>query len=52
MSEVIWHWTKGNIDIFKKQIDLVEKAIKDGELVVMVDKPHIFVHSHLWFNYF
>ena len=48
MSEVIWHWTRGNIDFFTKQIDLVEEAIKEGKLVkTLVDKPHIFIHSHI-----
>ena len=48
MANVIWHWTRGNIDIFTKQIDLAEKALKDGELVnTLQDKPHIFIHSDL-----
>jgi len=48
MSDVIWHWTRGNTVIFTKQIDLAEKAIKAGDFVkILEDKPHIFVHSHL-----
>ena len=48
MSHVIWHWTRGNIDIFTRQIDIAEKALKDGEFVMpLKDKPHIFVHAHL-----
>ena len=51
MSDVIWHWARGNIEVFTKQIHLVDKAIKDGELVnTLKDKPRVFVHSDLWFN--
>ncbi len=48
MSDIIWHWTRGNINIFTRQIDLVDKALKDGEFVTTLkDKPHVFVHSQL-----
>jgi hypothetical protein len=48
MSHVIWHWTRGNIGVFTRQIDLVDKAIKDGELVnTLKDKPRIFSPSNL-----
>jgi len=34
MSEFIWHWTKENKKIYTTQVDLAEKAMKDGFLVM------------------
>ena len=34
MSEFIWHWTKENKKIYTMQVDLAEKAMKDGFFVM------------------
>jgi len=48
MSDVIWHWTRGNINIFTRRMDIAEEAKQDGEFVMSLkNKPHIFVHTHL-----
>jgi hypothetical protein len=36
MSEIIWHWTKGEKKIYTRRTDLAEKALKDGILVMGV----------------
>ena len=42
MKEVIWHWTKGDSKIYTRKIDVAEKAMKEGILVVGKKiKPHI-----------
>jgi len=46
-SDIIWHWTKGNTNIYTRRIDIVDKAMQEGEFVVTLEsKPHIFVNSH------
>ena len=43
MAEFIWHWTKGNKKIYTKRIDIAEKAMREGFLVLGVKaKPRIF----------
>jgi len=43
MSEFIWHWTKGNNKIYTRRIDVAEKAMKEGALVMGVKvKTRIF----------
>ncbi len=43
MYEFIWHWTKGNKKIYTRKIEIAEKAMKDGYLVMGVkEKPRIF----------
>jgi hypothetical protein len=34
MAEFIWHWTKGNKKVYTTQVDVAEKALKDGFLVM------------------
>jgi len=34
MSEFIWHWTKENIKIYTRNIEIAEKALKEGLLVM------------------
>lgn len=34
MSEFIWHWTNGNNKIYTRRIDVAEKAMKEGILVI------------------
>jgi len=47
MSNVIWQWRRGNINIFTRQTDIAEKAIQNGDFVMpLKNKPHIFVHAH------
>ncbi len=48
MSDVIWHWKRGNIHIFTRKIAIAERAQQEGESVApLKNKPHIFVHAHL-----
>jgi hypothetical protein len=43
MYEFIWHWTKGNKKIYTRRIDIAEKAMKEGFLVMGIKKKsHIF----------
>lgn len=43
MYEFVWHWTKGNKKIFTRRVDVAEKAMKEGFLVMGIrKKPHIF----------
>ena len=43
MYEFIWHWTKGNKKIYTRRIDIAEKAMKEGFMVMGIKKkPHIF----------
>ena len=40
---MILNWTKGNIRIYTKRLDVVQRAIIEGNHVVALrDKPHIF----------
>ena len=40
MSEFIWYWNKGNKKIFTKNIDVAEKAMKEGNFIMgMKIKP-------------
>ena len=42
MSEFVWHWTKGNSKVYTRKIDVAERAMKEGMLVMgMQVKPHI-----------
>ena len=42
MSEFIWHWTSGNKKIYTKKVEVAEKAMKEGMLVMgMRAKPNI-----------
>jgi len=34
MTQLIWHWSKGNSKIFTKKKDIAEKAMKEGFLVI------------------
>ena len=34
MSEFIWHWTKENIKIYTRNIEIAEKALKEGLLIM------------------
>lgn len=46
-SNVIWHWVKGDINIYTRRIDIIDKAMQEGEFVeALENKPYIFVHSH------
>lgn len=38
MSEFIWYWVKGSIRIYTRNRDLVEKALKEGFLVVGIKR--------------
>ncbi len=43
MYEFIWHWTKGNKKIYTRRIDIAEKAMKEGFMVMGIKKkPRIF----------
>ena len=43
MSELVWHWTKGNKKIYTQKFDFAEKAMREGAFVkVLKAKPHIF----------
>lgn len=42
MSEFIWYWTKGERRIYTRNMEIAEKALKDGMLVMgMRVKPSI-----------
>ncbi len=42
MTQLIWHWTKGNSKFFTKKKDVAEKAIKEGLTVIVKKiKPNI-----------
>ena len=42
MSEFIWHWTKDNKKIYTRRIDVAERAMKEGALVMGIKaKPNI-----------
>ena len=42
MSEFIWHWRSGNTKIYTKKIEVAEKAMKEGILVMGIrEKPRI-----------
>ena len=42
MSEFVWHWRKGNSKIYTRKVDIAEKAMKEGMLVMGVKvKPNI-----------
>jgi hypothetical protein len=34
MTEFIWHWTKGDSKVFTKNIDVAERAMKEGLFVI------------------
>ncbi|MGF3553992.1 MAG: hypothetical protein ACQXXF_01785 [Thermoplasmatota archaeon] len=34
MSEFIWYWTKGNSKIYTKNIEIADKAMKEGFLIM------------------
>jgi len=34
MSEIIWHWTKGNSKIYTKNTEAAEEAMKNGMLII------------------
>ena len=41
---MILNWTKGNIKIYTKRLDIAQRAIREGKHVVTLkDKPRIFV---------
>lgn len=43
MYEFIWHWTNGNKKIFTRKLEVAEKAMKEGFLVLgKKEKPRIF----------
>jgi len=43
MAEFIWQWTKGERKIYTRRVDVAEKAMKEGFLVMGIkEKPHIF----------
>jgi hypothetical protein len=42
MSEFIWHWKKGSSKFYTRDIEVAEKAMKEGKLVMgMKVKPNI-----------
>jgi len=45
MAEFIWHWTKGNRKIYTRRIDIAEKAMKEGFLVMGIRKKPIVYRS-------
>jgi hypothetical protein len=48
MQEFIWHWTKGNKKIYTRRTDVADKAMKEGNFVVVLrKKPHIFCHTQM-----
>ena len=38
MSEFIWYWTEGSNKIYTKNIELAEKAMRDGILIMGIKK--------------
>ena len=43
MSEFVWHWTNGNKKIYTRRLDIAEKAMKEGALVMGIrEKSYIF----------
>jgi len=43
MYEFIWHWNKGNKKIYTRKIDVAERAMREGFLVMGIkEKPRIF----------
>jgi hypothetical protein len=43
MSINICYWKKGNVSIYTKKLDVINKAIKDGYLVSIIkEKPYIY----------
>lgn len=43
MYKFIWHWTKGNKKIYTRRTEMVDKAIKEGYLVLSLKtKQRIF----------
>ena len=34
MPDFVWHWTKGNNKIYTKNIEIAEKAMKEGILIM------------------
>ena len=43
MSMKLFCWDKGNTRIYTKKMDIVNKAIKEGHLInVINDKPYIY----------
>ena len=42
MSEFIWHWTSGNSRVYTKKVEVAERAMKEGNLVMGIrEKPRI-----------
>ena len=42
MSDFIWYWTKGNSKIYTKNMEVAEKAMKEGILIMGIkSKPTI-----------
>jgi len=43
MYEFIWQWNKGTKKIYTRNIDVAERAMKEGFLVMGIrEKPRIF----------
>ena len=43
MYEFIWQWNKGDKKIFTRNIDIAERAMKEGFLVMGIrEKPRIY----------
>ncbi len=43
MYKLTWHWTKGNKKIYTRRTEIVDKAIKEGNIVsILKVKPKIF----------
>ena len=46
MSVLIMNWTKGNMKIYTKRLDVAEKAMKKGYFVMVLnERSHIFENS-------
>lgn len=42
MSEFVWHWTNGNKKVYTKNIEIAERAMREGMLVMGIRvKPNI-----------
>lgn len=40
---MILNWTKGNIRFYTKRLDIVQRAIREGNhVMILKDKSHIF----------
>jgi hypothetical protein len=45
MSEFIWYWTKGNSKVYTRNVEVAEKAMKDG-IFVMGTRVKPSIHKY------